>query len=449
MKSLYSILDTRMALMLLLIALVLMISQTVVFLLALREKRSRRQIIVSTLYLLAGFLFFIVMLDGYDIINYPSIPRDSIQIDGFIHSLPWAFCVMLEVVSALILLIHLKKYRHYRRTTLTSDAIRQSVDQLPEGICVSAQDGTALLVNLKMDSLCRVLTGERISDAQRFWTYLEQVGEDQEGKRLIHTPQDEVWLFGKDDLTIEGREYGRMSAVNVTERYRITEELREKNVHLQDLQRRMKEASQLSGEMFIKQEEANARSALHNQLGQVLLMGRYYLEHPESTDSHMVALTTSQMNKSLLNESKVHDSEDEDKLQQAIWLAGSIGVSVEINGSLPQDKELRNLLAKAIRECAANTVKHAEGDKLNIEITKESMPSSLVNALPDADSSARTDEKRYGTVIIITNNGNPPKDTIAESGGLLALRRSVEAFGGRMEVQSQPRFILTISYPDS
>jgi signal transduction histidine kinase len=46
--------------------------------------------------------------------------------------------------------------------------------------------------------------------------------------------------------------------------------------------------------------------------------------------------------------------------------------------------------------------------------------------------------------IVITNNGKPPKGEIAESGGLLSLRRSAEEAGGTMTVQSQPEFKLTI-----
>ena len=53
-------------------------------------------------------------------------------------------------------------------------------------------------------------------------------------------------------------------------------------------------------------------------------------------------------------------------------------------------------------------------------------------------------EKENHTDFVITNNGNPPKGEIAESGGLLSLRRSVEETGGTMTVQSQPVFSLTI-----
>ena len=48
-------------------------------------------------------------------------------------------------------------------------------------------------------------------------------------------------------------------------------------------------------------------------------------------------------------------------------------------------------------------------------------------------------------LVVISNSGLPPKGPIAESGGLLALRRHVEAAGGRMKVQSAPVFRLTLT----
>lgn len=422
MSSISSAFERPGGLLLLLAALFLVIGQTGAFLLSLQEKRRRKQTLAAALHLLAGFLVFVILLDGYDNVRFETIPRDAVQTGWAVFSLPWPVYGAYEALSALVLLLLFREYRRYRTGTVTPDAIRQALDLLPEGICVSTADGTVRLSNLKMDALSRMLTGERLSDARKLWTYLEQKGEEQGGKRLVHTPQGEVWLFGRDTLSIEGRDYERTSAVNVTERYRITEELREKNAHLQQIQRRMKEASELSAEMFVKQEEASARSALHNELGQVLLMGRHYIEHPDTTDAAMVALMTRQMNRFLLGEKKAPELEKEEELQQAVRLAGSIGVSVRLRGVPPKEGKACSLLAAVIRECAANTVKHAGGDALNVEICEDAA----------------------ATRLTVTNNGRPPKGPVAESGGLLSLRRSVEAAGGQMSVQSLPAFSLTI-----
>jgi two-component sensor histidine kinase len=422
MSTLYSILDRPGALLLLLIALSLMIGQAAALVLSLKEKQSGRQTTAAALHLLAGFLFFVFLLNSYDIVSFPQTQGASINPESLPFSLSWLCYAFLEALFACFLMLQFRDYRRYKKSTVTPNAIRQTVDLLPEGICISDQNGTALLSNLTMDALCRELTGERPADVHRLWARLEADGEDQSGKRLIRTSRGEVWLFSRGAITADGKDYDRTSAVNVTERYHITEELREKNAQLQDIQHRMKEASALSSEMFVKQEEAAARTALHNELGQVLLMGRHYLEHSDSTNAALVALITKQMNRFLLGEGDAPDPNAGDELQQAVHMAGSIGVTVEMTGEAP--KKLHSLLAAAIRECAANTIKHAEGDRLFVEIT------------------GNAGERR----ITITNNGKPPKSPIAESGGLLSLRRGVEEAGGQMIVQSLPAFSLTLRF---
>ena len=260
---------------------------------------------------------------------------------------------------------------------------------------------------------------------KRFIEQLMDSGEEQNGQYIIILPRGDVWLFARRKLTAGVREYDQLTAADVTERYRITEELKAKNEHLQELQTRMKAVSELSGDMFVAQEEANARSALHNQLGQVLLMGRHLLVHPENTDAKMVCIATKQMNAILLGEYKGPVPEAEDLLRQTAAMAKSIGVTVELSGTIPESESVRIILAHAVQECAANTVKHASGDCLTVEVAD------------DGDS----------TSFVIANNGEPPKAVIVESGGLLSLRRSIEAAGGTMTVLSEPEFLLSVKMP--
>ncbi|MBE6724307.1 MAG: hypothetical protein E7576_03765 [Ruminococcaceae bacterium] len=419
-----NILQTPVTFLLLMGALFLMIGQTAVLLLPRGEENSRRRTLTAALHFVIGFAVFVFLFDGYDLVHYAQIPRDSVQTGWFPYKLPWPVYAALEIVSAGIILHRLREYKRCRTSTVTSATIRQAVDLLPEGICVSSSKGTPLLVNLKMDALCRALTGERLSDAEQLWEFLEENGENQEGKRLMKTPRGEAWLFARDDLPIDGVIYKRLNAVNVTERYRITEELRAKNAHLQEVRHRMRETSELSAEMFVKQEEAAARTALHNELGQVLLMGRRCLEHPDTTDKATVARMTREMNRILLRERKMPQPESPDGLRQAIDMAGRIGVTVDVKGGPVEEERLRALLAEAIRECAANTVKHAEGDRLWAQIT----------------------ETAAFTSFSLRNNGKPPRGPIDESGGLLSLRRMVEEAGGKMIVQSLPVFSLTIVF---
>ena len=158
-------------------------------------------------------------------------------------------------------------------------------------------------------------------------------------------------------------------------------------------------------------------------------MGSHYLDHPDSTDAEVVCMTTRDMNRFLLREAE--DFEEEtgaaaygtDLLMQMLAMTKNIGVQADIHGELPENPSRRGLLACAIQDCAINTVKHAGGDRITVHLEEDS----------------------EGLRIRISNNGKPPEGPIRESGGLLSLRRRVEAAGGKMMVESQPAFSLTIT----
>ena len=401
-----------------------------------RDRRGIRMLFFAGAHFLAGFFLLLLFLDG---VFYPSIipgPRVFPGWERALLSFPMGVYVMFMMLFAGILFLTFRDNLEYRRKHLTPNAIRQTLDALPVGIAISDPDGVVRLVNLKMDSLCSLLTGTILSDAARFWKMIETRGIERNGQFLIKTPEEEAWLFIRERIDVKGKEFIRITASDVTARYRIIEELQEKNDHLQDIRRRMKAVSEFTRDMFVAEEEANARVSLHNQLGQVLLMGRHYLTHPESTDAEMVALMTREMNRFLLREAEEAGEEmpggeasgQESPAERAVRRAGRIGVKVEMKSrgeGMPVGLPAR-ILAAAIEECAANTAKHAEGDTLLVSLT------------------TRPGEIR----ITVRNNGKPPKGPIAESGGLLSLRRMVEAAGGEMTVESSPEFRLILQIPE-
>lgn len=388
-----------------------------------REKRSGRARLFSLAASVLAFLLFVLLMDaGHAAINYDG---RYLPIERALFALPWLIYGLGELILAGLLLYIELDYRLYQKNHLTSDVIRRTVNFLPDGIVISDEDGTVRLSNLKMEALCRALTGEVLSDAARFMAKLRQQSLGAEGQILVKTKSGEAWLFGEEPITVDGQVYRQLIAREVTERYRIIEELKEKNERLRDIQRRMRAVSDLSGDMFVAEEQAKARAALHNQLGQVLLMGRHYISHPEDTDPELVYTVTRQMNRFLLGEAEEPRAEEQDELSEAIRMAKSIGVTVHLNGEAPKDSQHREILAQAIAECAANTVKHAEGDSLKVALSG------------NADS----------FIAVITNSGKPPKGAVAESGGLLALRKKVEAAGGTMNIESDPAFVLSLQIP--
>ena len=321
-------------------SLALVIGSLIALIRSILARRSRRILLAAGLNLLAGFLLFLVLMDcaRFAYLTEPDPRYHAFQTALF--GLPWGLYAIPEILSAAILLLLLRDDRRYRLSHLTPDAIRETVNLLPEGICISAPDGTVLLSNLQMDRLCRSLTGGTLSDAARFREHLEESGEKQGNEILAHTEEGTVWRFAGKHISGNSTEYEQLTASDVTAPYRIMEELRDRNEHLQELQRRMKEVSDLSGDMFIAQEEAAARTALHNQLGQVLLMGRHTLEHPDSTDAELVRMATLEMNRFLLREAEAPSGSQTDRFQQSLALAKSIVTD-------PQEKHVQLIFTDA------------------------------------------------------------------------------------------------------
>lgn len=120
------------------------------------------------------------------------------------------------------------------------------------------------------------------------------------------------------------------------------------------------------------------------------------------------------------------DAFDSDKtLAELTEGIAGIGVALHVRGEFPQKSGAAYLLTAAVRECAINTVRHAKGSEMTVELTKT--PHALTAS--------------------ITNDGLAPAGEVIEGGGLSALRRRIEGTGGSMQVESTPRFRLVITLP--
>ena len=107
-------------------------------------------------------------------------------------------------------------------------------------------------------------------------------------------------------------------------------------------------------------------------------------------------------------------------------MAKNCGVEITVTGDMPENPETAYLLVVAARECLTNTITHARGDRLHMDIRHE-----------DGHVTA-----------VITNNGTPPAGEIKEGGGLSSLRRRIRSAGGIMAIQSLPAFALTVTLPE-
>lgn len=193
--------------------------------------------------------------------------------------------------------------------------------------------------------------------------------------------------------------FSRLPRDEATEQYRALEEL-------------MREEALLG-----------TRVRIHDELGELLLRCRQYLNHPDGANGHELLDRMRKTNQDLLNQIEENGAEDE--LDHALLQAKGIGVTVQIEGRIPENPRIRRILGHAVRECAANTVRHAGGDRLEVLLLQK-------------DARLRAE---------LRNNGNAPEKPITEHGGLKSLRQMTEACGGSMKIETAPVFRVILDLP--
>ena len=408
-----------------------LIAQLYLIFASFRDGRNRGiRLFYMICFAVSTLAFWLLMIDITWEINYPNGERPLPRLLAAFGSLPLTVMIICEAVMVFILVAECRDLLRYRKHHPSFDAIKETMDLLPVGITFGRTDGTVVFCNAAMHDFSRKLTGKEITDWKAFQKTINSLSGNLSGQethsdaRVIFPDRTGVWQITSGPAAVDGQQFVQLTATDITKQAEITEELEEKNKKLRELRMRLDIYNRQADRIITAQELLTARMTVHNEVGNVLLESRHYLKDPSSIDEKLLLQALKNTNAYLLKEYEEDDTE-RDPLSDAVEMAEGIGVEIQINGIPPEKDPCRTILAAAICECATNTVKHADGDQLQIQIQS-------------ADSE---------TTFILQNNGNPPGDVIRETGGLLSLRTLVEKEGGSMEVCRIPAFILTIKLP--
>ena len=405
-------------------AILLILAQLYVAIDVFLRHRRLRVCLPAAGQLFLGLFWLLILLDGSYYVDWVETPRAYPTLVRLIYSSPWIAVAAVELILTLILLFSFWSLLRYRRSHLSRGVIKETLDMLPVGICFSKDDGTVVLSNLQMERLCSVLTGGALVDAMPFREKIEALGEAQNKTRIVPISEDETVLILREEIVSNGKPYTQMIAFDVSEQYRIIAQLRSKNKKLIDLQTRIKAYSAMTSQLAMTEEILRARVTVHDEMGYLLLSGKYYLDHADTADAENLLDLMRYTHNLLMREGEEPDDAKHDGYAQAIEVARAIGVEVSVSGDAPSDDAIREILGGAIRECAANTVKHASGDSLSVTITRDG---DMLRAE-------------------IVGNGNAPESPVTESGGLLNLRRNAESIGGEMRVSCDPAVKVTLCF---
>lgn len=322
----------------------------------------------------------------------------------------------------------------FRRERIGRASIKESLDNLPSGICFADQSGLVILSNRQMYRLCYTLMGVDLQHISELLDALEkpQAGIQSVGAdtNVYRFPEGKVWKFTQSSITdADGNAYTQVLAVDVTALYEKEDELQQENRRLEEVNARARNLYAQLDNIVREEENFAVKTHVHDEMGELLGLTRNMLTQRELPPERLKALGKrwEHIGDTLGAVGKQDgDAFDSDKtLAELTEGIAGIGVALHVRGEFPKKSGAAYLLTAAVRECAINTVRHAKGREMTVELTKT--PHALTAS--------------------ITNDGLAPAGEVIEGGGLSALRRRIEGTGGSMQVESTPRFRLVITLP--
>lgn len=379
--------------------------------------------ILTIISFLSSFIFiFLTMRGSYLYRVKQSVFYLSLKI---IQEPFWLIsCLSIMLLLSIILLIYAFKWGNQ---AISSISIKESVETLLKGICFYEKSGLIHLFNEEMNRLCIILCGNALLNGSTFWNNII-TGKLNEGFYLIQNKNDEAIInflnieffsFKRIKHNIDEKEIYEIIATNITEEYKLTKELEIQLQKLKLINQRLLSYGQNIAILTREKEILSAKIRIHDDIGKLLLITKRKLSSHLNNDeqnkllsfwkNELEALTTIQKNEKRSNLQVIFDA------------ARLIDIKIDFLGDYPPENSLlEKILIHAMHECLTNTVSHANGHLLNVNVKDN--------------------------LIKITNDGTHPKGIIKEGGGLSSLRSLIEKENGKMIVNSEPQFELIIDF---
>lgn len=320
--------------------------------------------------------------------------------------------------------------------------IKKAIDSYPGGICFSALDGRVILANEKMNKLILELTGHTILNAKVAWEELANFASNGKAEKLTQSwlPKDSdkesihqqlffrfsdssVWRF---ELRFLDPDTVQIEAAEITELFRLSEELYENTIRLQDMQKRQKALLDSIVEVNLNKEILTAKMHIHDELGHCLLATtKAITEDSLAENADTLRKSWNSTIQDFSNISTVWTVPDSSLQPELMQVAELIGCKVVFLGEQPKSRKALQLLYAAVREALTNAVRHADATELTVKIEQN--------------------EKSYH--IEISNNGSVTVSKITEGNGLSALRQRLEQEGASLKVLCDNSVSLIVDIP--
>ena len=338
----------------------------------------------------------------------------------------------IAVPAAFLTAVALYRYATYDRIDRSS--IKYSIDHLPTGLMFYRPDGMPLLTNRAMMTIAKRMADDVRNNGIRLHAALfdmakEEDAGQEDADHFVLRIGESVFSVTREALLIHGDPVIQLSAADVTELYRLREQLQEQNDSLKEAQNRLADYNKNAAALAASEEYLATKIRIHDTLGQVLLSTRYYLtESSASLTLDVVADNWIQIYDELVRARG--EGAQTAAPAAGVWkglqdAASVMGLTLILKGEFPEESvRLARMIVSCARVCMTNAVRHGQATEMTIEIGE------------------RNAEGRRE--IVFSNNGTLPPAGFHEGGGLTSLRDNVEKAGGSMRVETQDTFRVVI-----
>ena len=305
-------------------------------------------------------------------------------------------------------------------------SVKEALDTLPSAVCYFTAAGNVKLCNTAMCDLIRKITQNDLQTLDELNEALDSCNQNtgviREGNLFLF-PDGHAWQYSVDKVTAaDGRIYTEALLSDVTELYEKRQKLQRQSRELKKMYRELKILSANVLEMTREEEILNLKSRLHDQMNMGVAAIRQILRQNTTSEENAAAIAQFRRAIQVLQEENAYPQDD---IAEFIRDAEVSGIRVEITGDFPEEKEVLHLLLPVLREACVNAARHADASVLYITAERKS------NAMR----------------LLLTNDGRQPQQEVIPRGGLVDLGRMLAEAGGKIEIQSQPQFLLTVTLP--
>ena len=373
-------------------------------------QKQFRSALLSFLPFICSYFLWQVLFD----LHLSDTAANAATVSEKYSELPWVYLLLSLFFLTVFAFLLLFTVIQHGRESVTPNAVKHCLDQMPCGVCCWCDDGRVLFSNNCMNSLCTAITGSPLLNGNHFYDALTDEILTADGKR---------WRFTRQDLLLDGEHLYEMIASDITAEYAKTQALKADKADLSRLNKELRAYTGNIDDIVRRQEILQAKVNIHDEMNRLMLSTMAAESDAETLDK-IFSLWEQNALLLCMEAGNTADAKSVSRLEK---LAQALNIRLiwtnDLLSALSENQ--RSLFFSAAQEAIANAAKHAKAKTITVSFNES------------ADTLSCT----------FSNDGKIPPGKVGFSGGLYNLSLLAEKQDVRLTVTSDENFRLTLFFP--